>query len=101
MAFTLPTGYEVLDPSGNPVTHPADRSTDLVVDLSQPRYQGLQITAVDFDGTGRVWFDALGEPYQADGVTELAAVGSVTLTDREGTIRTITVRPATGKVAIQ
>lgn len=98
--FSLANGYRVLDPAGQPVTDPARPGTDLVVDFSEPRYRGLTLSGAGFDGTPRVYFDSLGVPYQADGVTALAAQGRVALTADQDT-RTVTVEPATGKVSIQ
>jgi len=99
--FSPANGYQVLDPGGSVVTDPANMAVGRTIDLSLPRYQGLVLSSADFDGTDQVYFDSLGTPYQADGVTGLVLAGSVTLTDKDGASRTISVQPGTGKVSIQ
>lgn len=80
--------------------NPSDGSEYFCVRLNTGDFAGIT-ASVDFGGStaGVVAFDALGTPYDSDGV-RLAAASTISVTDGTETV-TVTVTPNTGKVTVQ
>jgi len=84
--------YRIENQDGNVISHPVKKGFDYIIDFRKDsRLDKVDITAVDFNSTGKVTFDYLGSPDNGGYITLQAG----------GTTVNITVEPVTGFISIQ
>jgi len=91
--------YRITDAGGTTISHPVNKKSYVINFSTDGRLSQVDITSVNFDGTGTVSFDYLGSPYNG-AVTPTALNSGAVILRAGGASKTVRVEPVTGFISI-